>query len=146
MYLGWLEASEDGERFFRKKRTAAEGLKRRQVSLGDVGHLPDDDVTPFSLAQRRLHLRSSCILSFLRLVVLAVPYKNQNLSMNTKYQNKTFVPTPETSLLSHRVYSDTQRPPRGPAALTEDCCSSSCDRLMATKGQSSLEFGATVAI
>lgn len=30
----------------------AEGLKHIQVSLRDVGHLPDNDVTPFSFAQR----------------------------------------------------------------------------------------------
>lgn len=43
---------ENRERFFTKKSTVAEGLKHIQVSLRDVRHLPDNDVTPFSFAQR----------------------------------------------------------------------------------------------
>lgn len=48
-------------------------LKHIRASLGYVRHLPDNDVAPFGFAQRRFDLRSPTVLSFLCLVVLAVP-------------------------------------------------------------------------
>lgn len=48
-------------------------LKHIQASLRYVRHLPDDDVAPLGFAQRRFDLRSPTVLSFLCLVVLAVP-------------------------------------------------------------------------
>lgn len=51
---------------------ASEGVGELQVSLGDVGHLPDDDVGALVLAQRGLHLRRPVGLAVLRLVVLPV--------------------------------------------------------------------------
>lgn len=67
-----------GQRCFWRKGAVAEGLKHIQVSLWDVRHLPDDDVTPFSLAQRRFHLSDSCVVSFLCLIIFSISCKKKS--------------------------------------------------------------------
>lgn len=51
-YIIRVAGSFGGQKFFLRKSAVAEWLKHIQVSLWDVRHLPDDDVTPFSFAQR----------------------------------------------------------------------------------------------
>lgn len=76
-YIIRVAGSIGGQRCFWRKGAVAEGLKHIQVSLWDVRHLPDDDVTPFSLAQRRFHLSDSCVLSFLCLIILSISCKKK---------------------------------------------------------------------
>lgn len=51
-YIIRVAGSFGGQKFFSRKSAVAEVLKHIQMSLRDVRHLPDDDVTPFSFAQR----------------------------------------------------------------------------------------------
>lgn len=85
-YIIRVAGSFGGQKFFSRKSAVAEGLTHIQVSLRDVRHLPDDDVTPFSFAQRWFHLSNSCVLSFLCFIVLSISCKS-NINKCYEFKN-----------------------------------------------------------